>query len=108
MPAATARSSTACEVASSEPALCMNDFSSASPKVIAPMHRLETFTPEEPRFLYFILVTSRRTVTPRCAGRGDWGLVSSPATRNHVTTAGVAEARVVQRAAAWDAAVLRS
>src|SRR5512140_284162 len=58
IPAATARSSTACEVASSEPTLCMNDFSSASPNVIAPRHRVETFTPDDPRFLYFICVTS--------------------------------------------------
>ena len=35
----------------------MNDFSSASPNVIAPRHRLETFTPDAPRFLYFIVVT---------------------------------------------------
>src|SRR6185436_2428691 len=37
----------------------MNDFSSASPKVMAPRQRLETLTPEAPRFLYFIVVNPR-------------------------------------------------
>src|SRR5678816_3298940 len=63
MPAATARSSTACEGASSEPAVCMNDFSSASPNVMAPRQMLETRTPDEPRFLYFIFVSSREPIT---------------------------------------------
>src|SRR5262249_5418859 len=63
MPAATARSSTACEVASSEPALCMNDFSSASPNVMPPRQRLDTRTPDDPRFLYFIVVSRREPIT---------------------------------------------
>src|SRR6185369_8598619 len=70
IPAATARSSTACAVASSEPTLCMNDFSSASPNVIAPRHRVETFTPDDPRFLYLMCGISRgRTVA---SSRGQW------------------------------------
>ena len=32
--------------------LCIIDFSSASPKVIAPRHRVETFTPAAPRLRY--------------------------------------------------------
>src|SRR5262245_65041216 len=52
MPAASARSSTACVVDSSIPTLCMNDFSSASPNVIAPRHKLDTFAPAAPRLRY--------------------------------------------------------
>ena len=40
------------DVASSHPTWCMNDLSSASPKVIAPRHRVETFTPAAPRLRY--------------------------------------------------------
>src|SRR6185503_3086754 len=72
MPAATARSSTACEVASSEPALCMNDFSSASPNVIAPRHRLDTFTPEDPRCSY---TTASSPRDPSTGGRRATGSV---------------------------------
>src|ERR1700722_12226046 len=42
------------EVFSSAPTLCMNDFSSASPKVMAPRQSSDTLTPEAPSFLYFI------------------------------------------------------
>src|SRR5690348_14102459 len=64
MPPAIARSSTACAVASSEPTLCMNDFSSASPNVIAPRHRLDTLTPAPPRLRYFM----RRTLPDYAKG----------------------------------------
>src|SRR5690349_6339104 len=40
------------EVDSSAPTPCMNEFSSASPKVMAPRHRVETFRPLFPRLRY--------------------------------------------------------
>src|SRR3954452_9853544 len=43
------------DVFSSAPTLCMNDFSSASPKVIAPRQSSDTFTPDAPSFLYFMI-----------------------------------------------------
>src|SRR5450755_4486386 len=43
------------EVFSSAPTLCMNDFSSASPKVIAPKQSSDTLTPDAPSFLYFMI-----------------------------------------------------
>ena len=47
---------------SSEPTLCMNDFSSASPKVIAPRQSTETCVPVVPSCRYFMraLYTSLR------------------------------------------------
>src|SRR5690242_10646151 len=41
-------------VFSSQPTLCMNDFSSASPNVIAPRHSTGTFRPLLPRDRYSI------------------------------------------------------
>src|SRR6185369_13406766 len=43
------------DVFSSAPTLCMNDFSSASPKVIAPRQSSDTLTPDAPSFLYFMI-----------------------------------------------------
>src|SRR3954462_14840725 len=43
------------DVFSSAPTLCMNDFSSASPKVIAPRQSSDTFAPDAPSFLYFMI-----------------------------------------------------
>src|SRR5258708_23433713 len=60
MPAASARSSIACVVASSAPALCIIDLSSASPNVMPPRHSADTFTPAAPRFRYCIGETYHR------------------------------------------------
>src|SRR3569623_125525 len=69
MPAASARSSTAWAVASSEPTLCMNAFSSASPNVMPPRQRFETLPPAAPRIRYIM-----RALGAVCTGQkgGVW------------------------------------
>src|SRR3954470_5805874 len=54
-PSSSARFRMSNDVFSSAPTLCMNDFSSASPKVIAPKQSSDTFTPDAPSFLYFMI-----------------------------------------------------
>ena len=44
----------ACDTSSEAPTLCMNDFSSASPKVIAPRQISETRAPDFPSGRYFM------------------------------------------------------
>src|SRR5580692_2682531 len=54
-PSSSARFRMSNEVLSSMPTLCMNDFSSASPNVIAPKQSSDTLTPDAPSFLYFMI-----------------------------------------------------
>ncbi len=54
-PSSSARFRMSNDVFSSEPTLCMNDFSSASPKVIAPRQSSDTLTPDAPSLLYFMI-----------------------------------------------------
>src|SRR5690606_26151739 len=58
IPASSARSRIAWAVGSSDETPCMNDFSSASPKVIVPRHRVETSRPLRPSLRYSMTVTS--------------------------------------------------
>src|SRR5690606_36863099 len=51
----SARSRIAWAVGSSDETPCMNDFSSASPKVMVPRHRLETLRPLWPSWRYSIV-----------------------------------------------------
>ena len=51
-PRSSARLMIANEVFSSQPTLCMNDLSSASPNVIAPRHRTGTLSPLLPSDRY--------------------------------------------------------
>src|SRR5262245_24523799 len=53
-----------CEVASSEPILCMNELASASPKVMVPRQSVETLRPERPRLRYSMWYTVAPQMTP--------------------------------------------
>src|SRR4051794_13928027 len=48
----------ACETSGVAPTLCMNDFSSASPKVIVPRQISETRAPDPPSGRYFMMTSA--------------------------------------------------
>src|SRR6188768_1257421 len=68
MPASSARDRIACAVASSALTACIIDRSSASPKVMAPRHSVDTLTPLAPRLRYSMGSSSRGRIPPLTPG----------------------------------------